>query len=66
MFCSFVKKHACDIRTDRQTNRQNYDPKTALAYSCFCSGRFPMLLSIVYLTVFEKFDLGLKKLLGTA
>jgi len=27
MLIRFVTKHACDGRTDRQTDRQNYDPQ---------------------------------------
>ena len=36
MFFGFVTKHTCarqtDGQTDRRTDGQNYDPKTALAY----------------------------------
>jgi len=40
MFFYFSTKHACDRRTDKQTDKQNYDPKTALAYKIYKVGKF--------------------------
>ena len=33
MFFRFVTKHACDGQTDRQTDRQNYDPQDRASIS---------------------------------
>ena len=36
-FCSFVTKHACDRRTDRGTDRQNYDSHDHANIAASCS-----------------------------